>query len=578
MTRLWKKISVRLVILTVIVFVPMLAILIVYNIQNMNNATKALIQESQGDLAIAVKQLDNHFEVAEALLKTISNESTLIDTIRNYDETSDLITESQESQYKRAVNLLSQHLSESLLVSESLKYAFIYFPAQDLFYNSKKEANMTDYVYQLIQNEKVSLYKNTWTPVFLINNWYILRIWQYNGYMIGAWFLSDDLLENVHISVNESYDRFFMTNEAGISMNDQGMYINEADIQSGNLYTKDYYKSNGHKENYSEKYYYLRVRSEKSPITLVKLLNVKTIRENSPDIMLAILSMSVGMLILIVLYIVCTRRWLLRPLGRMTDSMNVIRSGDVNYRIDINPAESAEFTSLGGLFNEMMDQVNTLKNEIYEGRLERQEIRLEYLQKQIQPHFILNTLNTLYNHTEDEVQKEIILLMTRYYRFVVNADSKYVQLGQELEHIENYLKLQQVRYPNAFEYRIICEDALEIIPVPPFLIESFVGNTIKHVLNVVDCVLIRIEVISLDKFTTRIRISDNGPGFEDEVLDMIQEYLENKTVDEELGVGIRNSIERLKIIYGEQARIKIYNDDDGGAVIEIDLALQTANE
>ena len=100
------------------------------------------------------------------------------------------------------------------------------------------------------------------------------------------------------------------------------------------------------------------------------------------------------------------------------------------------------------------------------------------------------------------------------------------------------------------------------------------GNTIKHALNFSDCVLIRVEAFLLDTFTTRIRISDTGGGIDEEVLDMIDDYLENKTISEELGVGIRNSIERLRLIYGDKAAIRLYNSQVGGAVVEIDLSLQ----
>ena len=241
------------------------------------------------------------------------------------------------------------------------------------------------------------------------------------------------------------------------------------------------------------------------------------------------------------------------PLGRRMDAMVLIRSGDLSKRMPAESGDCTEFYLMSMLFNEMMDHVNQSKNEIYEGRIERQKIRLEYLQKQIQPHFILNTLNTLYNHTEDEVQRDIILLMTQYYRFVVNADSKYVLLGQELDHIRNYLNLQKVRYPSAFEYEIYCDNALEIVPVPPFLIESFVGNSIKHALNFIDCVHIRIEAVQIDTFNIRIRISDTGEGFDEEVIEMIQDYLSDRTIHEELGTGIRNSIERLRLIYGKKA-------------------------
>lgn len=664
MKKLWNKISFRIIILTVIVFVPVLIFLIIFNIQSTHSATAALIQENQGNLDTAAQQLDNILEVTETLLKTMNNDSTLLDKIRYYkprvaadaaeatpdttaeippdndanvpppvddddlprDNSADTATDAPtsdsadadadapksdsakadadapksdstgssasgeisndtESEYYRAVQLLFNHLQDSLAASDFTQNAFIYFPEQELFYNSKKEAQMTEYLNTIIQSDMsggpvnlMDTYQKSWAPVYVGSQWYILRIWRYNpkanGYYIGAWFSVDALRDSIHVSINTDYDRLFIANGRGTYLNSNGLYINPNTIASGDMVHDSKGSDITGSGRTSEDYYYIYTLSEKAPIRLIKLLNTKTVKSLSPDISLAIFIMFLCFAMLILLFTVCIRRWLLSPISSTMRSMDRIRSGDIDHRIPVNSGDCVEFTSLNTLFNNMMDQVNQLKNEIYEGQLERQEIRLEYLQQQIQPHFILNTLNTLYNHTEDDIQKEIILLMTKYYRFVVNIDSRYVQLGQELDHIKNYLKLQQIRYPHAFEYEIRCESSLEIIPVPPFLIESFVGNTIKHALNFSDCVFIRIEAYLLDTFTTRIRISDTGEGFEDEVLDMINDYLENKTISEELGVGIRNSIERLRLIYHDNAAIRLYNQESGGAVVEIDLSLQ----
>lgn len=568
--KLWGRISFRLIILTVIVFVPVLLILIIYNLQNNSNAKALMITESRNDLQVAIGQLDHNFEVAEALLRTISNESLLLDSIRYYHDDGDT---KKEAEYRQATSLLAQHLRDSLSVTDALKYAFIYFPEQGLFYNSGLKKEMTDYIYNLMDTESLAQYKTTWRPVCLKENeWYLLRIWQYNGYMIGAWFVADDLLETIHISIDDS-DRLLISDNHGNSLNSYvnceslDDYVCE-DIVALSAEEKD--SGRTHKE----KFYYLYEQSNKAPVRLVKLLSTQTVALNSVGLRIAIICTFTAFLILVLLFIICIRRWILMPLGRMTDAMALIRSGDLSKRMPAEAGDCIEFYSMSTVFNEMMDHVNQLKNQIYEGKIERQKIRLEYLQKQIQPHFILNTLNTLYNHTEDEVQRDIILLMTQYYRFVVNADSKYVLLGQELDHIRNYLNLQKVRYPSAFEYEIYCDNALEIVPVPPFLIESFVGNSIKHALNFIDCVNIRIEAVQIDTFNIRIRISDTGEGFDEEIIEMIQDYLLNKTVHEELGTGIRNSIERLRLIYGKKAGFRVYNSEMGGAVVEIDLALQ----
>ena len=69
--------------------------------------------------------------------------------------------------------------------------------------------------------------------------------------------------------------------------------------------------------------------------------------------------------------------------------------------------------------------------------------------------------------------KQLIRLTSGYYRYVVNVNSRYVQLGQELEHIQDYMRLQKMRYPNAFDYKVTCEEAIKIVPIPPHIIKCF---------------------------------------------------------------------------------------------------------
>jgi two-component system sensor histidine kinase YesM len=119
---------------------------------------------------------------------------------------------------------------------------------------------------------------------------------------------------------------------------------------------------------------------------------------------------------------------------------------------------------------------------------------------------------------------------------------------------------------------------MEIIPVPPFIIESFVGNAIKHGMLPGRTSVIRVTVEELDRFKILIRISDTGNGFSQDDLDSIQEFIEDGVVSEELGIGIRNSIERLRLIYHENATMRFYNQEPHGAVVEIEVALQGENK
>ena len=164
-------------------------------------------------------------------------------------------------------------------------------------------------------------------------------------------------------------------------------------------------------------------------------------------------------------------------------------------------------------FNEMMDQIEHLKIAIYENELQQDKTRLQYLSQQIQPHFILNSLNTLYNYSEKDVgtTRSIIRLLSRYYRHVVNVNSSYISLREEFAHIDDYLKLQQIRYPGRFSYEIVCPDSAGKLPVPPFLIESFVGNSIKYALGGKEKVHLTMRAKEAGPGITRITVSDTAP-------------------------------------------------------------------
>ena len=256
--------------------------------------------------------------------------------------------------------------------------------------------------------------------------------------------------------------------------------------------------------------------------------------------------------------------------------MEIIQQGELDYRIPELDNCSAEFDAVIQEFNYLMDHIKNLKIQMYEERLAGKETELQYLSRQIQPHFILNTLNTIYNYSESDVKttKQLIRLTSGYYRYVVNVNSRYVQLGQELEHIQDYMRLQKMRYPNAFNYKVTCEETIKIVPIPPFIIESFVGNAIKHGLKPGKMTEIQVNVSKLEEFRILIQVKDNGTGFSDDSLDAVEEFLEKGIVSEELGVGICNSVARLRLIYGDKCEIRIYNQEPSGAVVDITLNLQ----
>ena len=271
----------------------------------------------------------------------------------------------------------------------------------------------------------------------------------------------------------------------------------------------------------------------------------------------------------------------IRPIHKLTHAIDVVNSGNLDYQISIEK-ESREFEQINQNFNEMLTQVKNLKIDVYEHELEKKNIKMRYLSQQIQPHFILNALNIIYSYEPDEyplIQK-MVLCISKYFRYIIKTNAEFVMLSQEMDHIKNYFEIQNARYPGLFFSIVEYEEDLATAQIPPLIVQSFAENAIKHSLKIGN--KISIFVIT-DKMTDdngqtmmRIRLADTGEGISDEILKKIERFKQTEKHQEGLGIGIENSIERLKYLYDNKGYIKIWRDENyPGTTVEIVLPIFT---
>ena len=268
------------------------------------------------------------------------------------------------------------------------------------------------------------------------------------------------------------------------------------------------------------------------------------------------------------------KRWMINPLSKLTKAIGRIEKGDIDYRIKVED-ESTEFAKIDKSFNSMMDQVSELKIHLYETQLEKQQIKMKFLSQQIQPHFILNTLNILYSYEQEEyplIQK-MILLLSKYFRYIVNANSEFVMLKEEMDHIRNYFDIQQVRYPDTFFSMVEYDEEIADCLVPPLLIQNFAENSIKHSIKIGNHIDIFVIAQKIDEHSIRIRMLDTGEGVNEDVIQKIERFRETGEYQKGLGVGIQNAIERLKVLYGVETSFEISRDEPHGTRITIVLPI-----
>lgn len=232
-------------------------------------------------------------------------------------------------------------------------------------------------------------------------------------------------------------------------------------------------------------------------------------------------------------------------------------------------------------FKGLLRKIKALKIDIYEKELEKQKTELETMQMQIRPHFYLNCLSLIHGMADMGQRQEIIALakmLSDYMRYVMRDAHAMASLADEVRFVRNYVQIQQIRYgKEAFTFEVIMDQGMEEYQVPAMLIHNFVENAVVHTVSLDSRVEISLYIV-LETYEKEaylyLCISDTGNGFPPAVLEAARSEKSVYYGGRE-HIGISNSVKRLRLIYGDRARINFSNMDEGyGAVVEIRIPAQ----
>jgi two-component system LytT family sensor kinase len=190
------------------------------------------------------------------------------------------------------------------------------------------------------------------------------------------------------------------------------------------------------------------------------------------------------------------------------------------------------------------------------------EAQLESLKMQIHPHFLFNTLHTISGLVRtgerSPAVKMISGLSELLRRALDSASEQEVPLHEELKFTELYLDIQKVRFSDRLTVRMeIAPETLDA-RVPNLLLQPLVENAIRHGISLNDSTgIISISTYSNDGLL-HIRICDNGPGLQ-----------AGWRMEESEGIGLANTGERLKHLYGNGHRFDLRNGEQGGMTVAI---------
>ena len=336
----------------------------------------------------------------------------------------------------------------------------------------------------------------------------------------------------------------------------------------------------------SGRYHVYTVPMGRCGLKLIEVMEWDAEARNLPTAIYMVQLLSLGTTVLVIpLLLLYIHRQVNEPLRRLERAIRHIEAGDLGYRIKTGK-EGREFEQINRSFNDMMEQVQELKIGVYEKELERKDIKMRYLSQQIQPHFILNAMNILYSYEPEEYNliQKMVLCISKYFRYIVKVNARFVTLKQEMEHIQNYFEIQKARFPDLFFSIVEYEEGLKDALIPPLIVQNFAENAIKHSLKIGN----KITIFVIGEYYQeengqpmfRVRLADTGEGISDEIQEKILRFQETGKYQEGLGVGIQNSIERLQYLYdGKKNRLRIWRDENySGTNVELILPLYLAEE
>lgn len=273
-----------------------------------------------------------------------------------------------------------------------------------------------------------------------------------------------------------------------------------------------------------------------------------------------IVIISLCIMALCLLFATLIAREISRPVRRLTEAAEKIAAGDYSAAVHLTGTD--ELGVLGRAFNDMTAQIRRSitaleeKNALLvETQEQKRAAEMRVLQAQINPHFLYNTLDSIYWYSLSDRQRDIgnvVQHLAKMLRIALSKGSEYIPVERELQHVANYLEIESTIYQGRFTYEVEADPAVMSCTVLKILLQPLAENSITHgFANMERGGHIRVQV-GQDADDLVLSVTDNGCGFP-------QEERTDAHTAEYSGFALKNLESRLQLHYGADARVLIHS-------------------
>ena len=265
-------------------------------------------------------------------------------------------------------------------------------------------------------------------------------------------------------------------------------------------------------------------------------------------------------------------------LKKLNVEMTGLESGNLNANLPIKTEED-EIEEIYHNFNGMVQEVQRLMQEHYQLGKEVKMAEVRALQAQINPHFLYNTLDLINWISMDYGAEEIGTLtwnLARFYRLSLNHGKSLISIGEEVEHVEVYVNIENYHFDNAISLEVDVPEELKSYACLNIILQPFVENAIVHgIAEKPDIESCEIRICARrEEQDIVFSVQDDGPGVD--VKEMQKETQQDIRTAQH-GYGVRNINFRLKLCFGEKYGVT-YLESEKGTHVEIKIPVMTMAE
>jgi two-component system sensor histidine kinase YesM len=267
-----------------------------------------------------------------------------------------------------------------------------------------------------------------------------------------------------------------------------------------------------------------------------------------------------------------------RPMEKLVLAMQEIEAGRLDVRINDRRGDEYQKVYLG--FNKMAEELNKLVEDLANEQVLKKQAEINALQAQINPHFLYNTLDSIYSiavmHKVDEISK-ITAALSKFFRTSLSGGKQDITLKEELDIIKNYLVIQNIRFNNKIEFTISVPPEYLDLAIPKLLLQPIVENSIYHGMErkkgkghlSVRCLR--------EGNLLRILVSDDGIGMSPGQLRSLRASIEGEGGEGALGkvargnFALRTLSRQLILKYGEGCGLEIESSPGEGTTVSVSI-------